>query len=46
MTDQYEIKREIGQGSFGKVSLVKKISDGMIYVWKEMQYGKMGEKEK
>lgn len=28
------------------MSLVKKISDGGIYVWKEMQYGRMGEKEK
>ena len=33
-------------GSFGKVCKIKRKTDGKILVWKEMNYGKMGEKEK
>ena len=33
-------------GSFGSVSRIKRKSDGQILVWKEMNYGKMSEKEK
>ena len=43
---QYEVIQDIGQGSFGKVQKVKRISDGRILVWKEMNYGIMSEKEK
>ena len=33
-------------GSFGMVSKIKRKSDGKILVWKELNYGKMSEKEK
>jgi NIMA (never in mitosis gene a)-related kinase len=33
-------------GSFGKVQKVKRISDGKVLVWKELNYGIMSEKEK
>ena len=33
-------------GSFGYVSKIRRISDGRILVWKELDYGKMNEKEK
>jgi NIMA (never in mitosis gene a)-related kinase len=33
-------------GSFGVVSKIKRKSDGKILVWKELDYGKMGDKEK
>ena len=33
-------------GSFGRVSKVRRISDGRILVWKELDYGKMNDKEK
>ena len=33
-------------GSFGKVCKIKRISDGKVMVWKELNYGRMGEKEK
>ena len=33
-------------GSFGLVSKIKRKSDGQILVWKELNYGKMNEKEK
>lgn len=37
---------DIGKGSFGTVSKIKRKSDGRILVWKELNYGKMSEKEK
>ena len=33
-------------GSFGSVSKIRRKSDGHILVWKELNYGKMNEKEK
>ena len=33
-------------GSFGRVSKVRHKNDGRILVWKELNYGKMNEKEK
>ncbi len=33
-------------GSFGKVCKIKRKSDGKVMVWKEMNYAKMGDKEK
>ena len=44
--ENYEILKAIGKGSFGVVYQVKKITDGKIYVWKELNYGKMTEREK
>ena len=44
--ENYEVVSNIGKGSFGVVSKVKRKSDGKILVWKELNYGKMSEKEK
>ena len=44
--DKYEKICDIGKGSFGTVSKVKRKSDGRTLVWKELNYGKMSEKEK
>jgi len=33
-------------GSFGRVSKVKRVADSKTLVWKELQYGKMSDKEK
>ena len=43
---KYEKIAEIGKGSFGIVSKIKRKADGRILVWKELNYGKMSEKEK
>ncbi len=44
--ENYEKISDIGKGSFGTVSKVKRKSDGKVLVWKEMNYGKMNEKER
>ena len=44
--DKYEKICDIGKGSFGIVTKVKRKADGRILVWKELNYGKMSEKEK
>ena len=44
--ENYEHLNVIGKGNFGSISKIKRISDGKILVWKEMDYGKMSEKEK
>ena len=44
--DAFEVLGVIGEGAFGKVTKVKRKSDGEIMVWKELNYGKMSEKEK
>ncbi len=38
--------KEIGKGSFGKVSQVRRTADGKLLVWKEINYGSMSEREK
>ena len=43
---QYEVIQQIGKGSFGKVFKIRRISDKQTLVWKELNYGVMGEKEK
>jgi len=42
----YEILEFIGEGTFARVSKVKFKPTGQIYVWKELDYGRMSEKEK
>ncbi len=37
---------DIGKGNFGIVSKVRRKNDGKVFVWKEMNYAKMSEKEK
>jgi serine/threonine protein kinase len=44
--DKYEVLEKIGKGSFGSVTKVKRKQDGKTFVWKEINYGRMNEKEK
>lgn len=44
--ENYEKIEEIGKGSFGCVSKIRRVSDGKILVWKELNYGRMQDKEK
>jgi serine/threonine protein kinase len=56
--DNYERLQEIGKGilslslinfllgSYGSVYKIKRKSDGQILVWKELDYGRMSEREK
>ena len=37
--DNYEPLETIGIGSYGKVKKIRRITDGKILVWKEMEYG-------
>ena len=44
--DQYEVLEIIGNGSFGRVCRIRRKIDDRILVWKEINFGKMNEKEK
>jgi serine/threonine protein kinase len=44
--DNYEIVKEIGEGTFGKVYLVKSKQSKKQYVWKKIFFGNMQEKER
>lgn len=44
--EKYEKINDIGKGSFGIVSKIRRKADGRTLVWKELNYGKMSEKEK
>ena len=44
--ENYEVICEIGKGSFGSVHKIRRVRDSKILVWKELNYGKMTEKEK
>ena len=44
--EDYEVLSVIGKGSFGQVKKIKRKSDEKILVWKELNYGKMSEREK
>jgi NIMA (never in mitosis gene a)-related kinase len=46
LIEQYEKLEDIGKGSFGKVCKIKRKADGKIMVWKELDFGAMGQKEK
>ena len=45
-TAKYEVIKEIGKGSFGKVFQIRRTADGKVLVWKEINYGAMSEREK
>jgi serine/threonine protein kinase len=42
----YEVLETLGTGSFGTVCKLKRKADGKIVVWKDINFGKMSEKEK
>eukprot|EP01063_Lacrimia_lanifica_P009082 TRINITY_DN16108_c0_g1_i1.p1 TRINITY_DN16108_c0_g1~~TRINITY_DN16108_c0_g1_i1.p1 ORF type:complete len:647 (+),score=197.62 TRINITY_DN16108_c0_g1_i1:55-1995(+) len=44
--DEYEPLETIGYGSFGRVAKIRRRADNRIFVWKEMDFGKMTDKEK
>jgi NIMA (never in mitosis gene a)-related kinase len=44
--DQFDVLETIGSGAFGKVYKIRRKSDAKILVWKEIDFGKMSEKEK
>ena len=44
--EDYERLEEIGKGSFGCVYKIRRKKDGMIVCWKELEYGRMTERER
>ncbi|XP_055088175.1 serine/threonine-protein kinase Nek2 isoform X2 [Periophthalmus magnuspinnatus] len=44
--NDYEVLLTIGSGSYGRCQKIRRKSDGKILVWKELDYGAMGESEK
>lgn len=44
--EKYQVIREIGRGSFGKVSKIMRKSDHKILIWKELKFMDISEKEK
>ena len=44
--DKYIELEQIGRGSFGTVHKIRRVSDGKILVWKQLDYGRMTDKEK
>ncbi|KAK3587797.1 hypothetical protein CHS0354_042762 [Potamilus streckersoni] len=44
--DDYEVIETIGTGSYGTCKKIRRRRDGLILVWKEMDYGMMTETEK
>jgi serine/threonine protein kinase len=42
----YEVLETLGTGSFGTVCKLRRKVDGKIVVWKDINFGKMSEKEK
>eukprot|EP01038_Epipyxis_sp_PR26KG_P015218 gene15218-20502_t len=44
--DAYEVLETLGTGSYGTVSKLRRKADKKILVWKEINFGKMSEREK
>lgn len=43
--DQYEVVEELGKGMYGQVFKIRRKKDGKHLVWKEINYGKLNQKE-
>ncbi|KAI9596113.1 kinase-like domain-containing protein [Syncephalis fuscata] len=46
MNDKYELLEPIGQGSFGVIRKIRRKSDNKLFVRKEINYGRMSDKER
>ncbi len=44
--EKYEPINLIGKGNFGAIYKIRRVTDNKILVWKELDYGRMDEKEK
>ena len=44
--DDFERLEEIGKGSFGSVYKIRRKKDVQELVWKELDFGKMSDREK
>lgn len=44
--EKYQVLREIGRGSFGKVTQIMRKSDHKILIWKELKFSDISEKRK
>jgi NIMA (never in mitosis gene a)-related kinase 2 len=44
--EKYRVLSVIGKGSFGVISKIERKSDKRVFVWKEINYGQMSEREK
>jgi len=44
--DDFVVLETLGSGAYGKVYKIKSKHDGNIYVWKEISFYKMSNKEK
>jgi NIMA (never in mitosis gene a)-related kinase 2 len=44
--DHYDVLETLGTGSFGTVSKLRRKTDGKLFVWKEINFGSMSEREK
>ena len=42
----YDVLETLGTGSFGTVCKLRRKADGKMMVWKDINFGKMSEKEK
>ncbi len=44
--DHFEVVQSLGSGSYGSVSKIRHKQENKVLVWKEINFGKMNEKEK
>ena len=44
--EDYEVLEKIGSGTHGNICKIKRKIDHKFMVWKEMDYGKMEDREK
>ncbi|XP_072310800.1 serine/threonine-protein kinase Nek2 [Eucyclogobius newberryi] len=44
--EDYDVLFTIGSGSYGRCQKIRRKADGKMLVWKELDYGSMGESEK